>query len=175
MKKIISICISLVVAMSAAINAVQAQTENDIIIKADKSNFTYPDGTNVGGLGGDWAKDSEATYAVANYNLNVNTPDNTYITYKGMPKGEYDVYYYIAGSDNSDGKYRSSRALDSDVSVTDADGTYTVESVRPQIGYKDYVNIDEIYISENFKSKIKASSAKVSKLKINIKNIDRRT
>lgn len=158
MKKIISICISLVVAMSAAINAVQAQTENDIIIKADKSNFTYPDGTNVGGLGGDWAKDSEATYAVANYNLNVNTPDNTYITYKGMPKGEYDVYYYIAGSDNSDGKYRSSRALDSDVSVTDAYGTYTVESVRPYIGYKDYVNIgtycfdgknDEVKVTAN--------------------------
>ena len=35
--------------------------------------------------------------------------------------------------------------------------------------------MDEIYISENFKSKIKASSAKVSKLKINIKNIDRCT
>lgn len=35
--------------------------------------------------------------------------------------------------------------------------------------------MDKIYISENFKSKIKASSAKVSKLKINIKNIDRRT
>lgn len=140
MKKITSILMSLAVLMSAVIAPVHAQTENEIIIKAGESNFTVPAGTSVGGLGGDWAKDNEATY-FAMYDLTANTPENTYITYTGMPAGEYELYYYICGSNNSDGTYRSARALDCDISVTDAYGTYTTVSVKPYIGYSGYVSV----------------------------------
>lgn len=147
MKKTISILACLTVAVSVIAIPIYAQAEDEIIIKADGSSFTCPEETNIGQIGDDWAKDGEAIYAVDNYNFQLNTPDNTYITYEGMPKGEYDVYYYVAGSDNSDGRYRSSRALDSDITVTDAYGIHLIESVRPYIGYIGYVKVGTYYFN----------------------------
>lgn len=204
MKKTISLILSLCMLTIPQFTTVTATeneaTSNEVILSVSDAEWTLTEDLatyNVSGA--DYGDENlkitavgikksdgttDMTTALSSEQLN----ENIYVTYsKNIPQGAYKVMYlypdYVANPTYSKG--RNVTILDCDLTITDANGTHTVKSTKPDIAYGGWVEVgvyefsgnssDSIKVSVNQDNKVVAGQWKKSFLSSEIKLVPQTT
>lgn len=156
MKKILSFVLSVCILMaSGTFTALAEDTASDtVILSVADATWTLPEGLVASGSK-DYGSETPNAFVAVDGEPSTEVSldklgEDTYVTYTNIPEGVYKVEYYypeFAGDSYKTG--RQAQVLDSDLAITDANGTHIVKSTKPSITFAGWTEIGTYEFAEN--------------------------